>query len=65
MSERVPLGSARLYSLTAAVTCPACGMPMFVVRPGKEGEPLDHDVKCPECRKVSKIGVMLLEKDLT
>jgi uncharacterized Zn finger protein (UPF0148 family) len=62
MTDRLPLGSARLYSISAAVTCPHCGLPMFVVRPAKEGEPVDHGVNCPNCAKWSRLSVVLLEK---
>lgn len=65
MTDRLPLGSARLYSISAAVTCPYCGLPMFVVRPGTEGEQVDHSIRCPECHKRSRISVVVLEEQLS
>ena len=63
MAEQVPLGSARLYSLTAAVTCPSCGLPMFIVRPGTEGEQVDRIVKCPKCGEFSFLNIFLTEEE--
>jgi DNA-directed RNA polymerase subunit RPC12/RpoP len=65
MAERLPLGSARLYSISAAVTCPYCGLPMFIVRPPKEGEQVDHTIRCAECGRLSRISVVVLEREMS
>ena len=65
MTERVPLGTARLYSISAAVTCPYCGLPMFLERPRVPAGPVDNSILCPECKRTSRLSVVVLEKELS
>ncbi len=49
MDSKWKHGSARLYSLEAAITCPSCAAPLFVQRSRVQDKPMPPTMECPVC----------------
>lgn len=63
MRSEPQLGRKRLYSVSAAVTCLHCGLPMFVERARVNELPAGDRLECPHCHEPMRIELVLKREE--